>query len=152
MFVSPTVYRFKPYTWGARASTTAPTTAVRGSPTLAKSPAEAIPIGIRDPETIGEHQTGQRRRECAALPLLLRPEIEGFQAEHVTLGILRVIIPVRDVSFAETHVQVLKFPGPDGAVGPGGLQLRRIGRITGDGGPAIVVVEALSPQAAGDGV
>src|SRR5262249_27351795 len=73
--------------------------------------AEAVDIGKGDPETIGDHKTRQCRGNFPGLSLLLGPEIQGAQAEHVALKVLRAVVPVGDVPFAQEHAKVLKLQG-----------------------------------------
>src|SRR5579864_844023 len=77
------------------------------------------------------------------LPGPLDPDVEGFQVPHVPLGILRVVIPVRDVPLAKEQVRLLEFPGPNRAVRPGRFQPVGFGCVKGQGRPAVAVVEAL---------
>jgi hypothetical protein len=52
------------------------------------------------------------------LLLLLGPEVEGLQGEHVSLDIFRIVVPVSDVSTAAELGNVLEFTGPDSAIRP----------------------------------
>ena len=79
----------------------------------------------------------------AVLAVRLHPHVKGLQAEHVSLGVLWVVIPARDVPLAKKHGWLLKLAGPNGAVRPGRLHPARIGRIERQGRTTIAVVEAL---------
>src|SRR5262245_11394957 len=83
------------------------------------------------------------RQAPMRLPFLLRPEVEGAQVEHIALEVLRVVIPVRNVSLAEKHAQILKFARPEDAVGPDALELSGVGRLRYDRWVPVAVVEAL---------
>ena len=105
--------------------------------------AESIEIGVSDPEAVDEAKAGEGRRRLAILPGPLHPDVEGLQIEHVSLGILRVVIPIRDVPLAKEQVRPLELPGPNGAVRPGRLQLGAVRRVERQRRPAVTVVEAL---------
>src|SRR3954449_3027722 len=61
--------------------------------------AETVQIGVGDPEAVDQGKAGQGRGSFTELTGLPYPDVEGFQIEHIPLGILRVVIPVCDVSF-----------------------------------------------------
>ena len=105
--------------------------------------AESIEIGVSDPEAVDEAKAGESRRRLAILPGPLHPNIEGLQIEHVSLGILRVVIPIRDMPLAKEQVRALELPGPNGAVRPSRLQLGAVRRVKRQRRPAVTVVEAL---------
>ena len=106
--------------------------------------AEAVEVGVGDPEAVDEATRQARAEETLRiLPVPLGPEVERLQAEHVPLDVLGVVVPVGDVPLAEEQRGPLELPGPDCAVGPGRFQPGGIGRIDGQRRPAVAVVEAL---------
>src|SRR5262249_30634322 len=88
-------------------------------------------------------QAAQGRGGPAVLPVPPHPQVEGLQGKHVPLGILRVIVPARDVTLSKKEVWPLKLAGPDGAVRPGRLQPVAVGHVKRQRRPAVTVVEAL---------
>src|SRR5262249_23897200 len=96
-----------------------------------------------DPEAVNQGQASQGRGTMTVLPGPLHPDIEGLQSEEVPLGILRVVVPVRDVPLAEKQARSLELPAPDGAIRPGCFQPGTSGRIKRQGRPTIAVVESL---------
>src|SRR5207244_3103655 len=111
---------------------------------LGRVDAEPIDIGISDPETIDESQAGQGRGSLPILAVPLHPEVEGFQAEHVSFGVFRVVVPVHDVPLAEEQVRALELPRPDRAVGPRRIQGIRLRLpVEWQRRPAFAVVETL---------
>ena len=80
---------------------------------------EPVEVGVGDPEAVHHRQAGQGRRRLAVLTGPLNPDLEGLHVEHVPLGILPVVVPVRDVPFPEEQFRALELSGPDRAIRPG---------------------------------
>src|SRR5262245_61832989 len=89
-----------------------------GPHVLGSVDAKPIEVGVGDPEAIDESQATQCRGSLSVLPLSPGPDVERFQTEHISLGILRIIIPVHDVPLAEEHLRALELAGPDRTIGP----------------------------------
>ena len=83
--------------------------------------AEAVEVGVGDPEAVDEGQAGQGRRDLRVLPVPPDVEVQRLQAEHVPLDVLGVVVPVGDVPLAEIQLGPLEFAGPDRPVRPGRL-------------------------------
>ena len=66
--------------------------------------AEAVEVGVGDPEAVDEAQAGQGRASRAVLPVPPHPDVQRLEAEHVPLGVLGVVVPVGDVPLAEEQL------------------------------------------------
>src|SRR5215469_13558413 len=102
---------------------------------------KSVNVGISNPEAIGQYQAGERRRELAGLLLLLGPEVEGLQGEHVGLDIFRIVVPISDVSTAAELGNVLEFTGPDSAIRPRTFEPGSIVEIPRYGWLTVTIIE-----------
>ena len=80
--------------------------------------AEPVNVGVSNPEAIGKHQARKGGRDLAVLLLLLGPKIEGLQGEHVSFEVLRIVVPVSDVTLAAELSEVLELTRPDSSIRP----------------------------------